>query len=155
MVELKQTQYIDRLSKKWFVDGVPPTTQCNQVPASKLLPQHVADALVDVSERHPADVKKYQSLVGALLYAATNTRPDIAYSVGMLCRAMSKPTPELMSDALRVLGYLYRSRELGLRYKADALPARGMSDSDWGVKHSTTGYVFSSLRLRYVHSGCA
>ena len=55
---------------------------------------------------------------------------------------MAKPTPELHHAALRVLAYLYRTRELGLRYKADNLPARGMSDSDWGVKHSTSGFVF-------------
>eukprot|EP00965_Chrysotila_dentata_P040191 1334550-Pleurochrysis_carterae.AAC.1 len=44
----------------------------------------------------------YQSLVGALLYCSTQTRPDVAYAVGMLCRAMSCPTPELMSAARRV-----------------------------------------------------
>ena len=76
------------------------------------------------------------------MYAAINTRPDVAYSVGMLCRAMAKPTPELQAAALRVLGYLYRTRELGLRYQADSAPLAGMSDSDWAVKHSTSGFVF-------------
>ena len=76
------------------------------------------------------------------LRSRANTRPDVAYSVGMLCRAMAKPTPELHDDALRVLGYLYRTRELGLRYQADRKPVSGMSDSDWGVKHSTSGFVF-------------
>ena len=60
----------------------------------------------------------------------------------MLCRAMVKPTPELQSAALRVLGYLYRTKHLGLRYRADSQPARGYSDSDWAVKHSTSGFVF-------------
>ena len=55
---------------------------------------------------------------------------------------MAKPTPELHAAALRVLGYLYRTRELGLRYQADTLPMHGMSDSDWAVKHSTSGFVF-------------
>lgn len=87
-------------------------------------------------------MRDYQSLVGALLYAATNTRPDIAFAVGHLCRAMGKPTPELHSAALRVLEYLYRTREVGLTYEASAALLAGQSDSDWDVKHSTTGYVF-------------
>ena len=53
----------------------------------------------------PKLLKQYQSLVGALLYCSTQTRPDVAFSVAMLCRAMSRPTPELYSDAQRVLRY--------------------------------------------------
>ena len=97
-------------------------------------------------EPDPADVRKYQSIVGALLYAATNTRPDIAYAVGMLCRAMSKPTPELHEAALRVLCYLDRHRDIGLRYELDDDFVSGMSDSDWAVRHSTSGHVFTMCR---------
>lgn len=94
--------------------------------------------------RDPTLVRDYQSLVGGLLYAASNTRPDVAYAVGMLCRAMSKPTPELFEAALRVLAYLHRHKQIGLRYEASqSWPLTGMSDSDWAVRHSTSGYVFS------------
>lgn len=51
--------------------------------------------------------KDYQSLVGALPYASINTRPDIAYAVSMLCRAMAKPTEELYGSALRVIYCLH------------------------------------------------
>ena len=63
-------------------------------------------------EVDPALLRRYQALVGALLYCATNTRPDVAYAVAMLCRAMSCPTEELYESALRVLYYLHRHREL-------------------------------------------
>ena len=141
-VTLKQRGYIERLCQTWFPDGVHSTVQSNQTPADLMLPQLVADALVLEDEFEAADVKRFQSIVGALLYAATNTRPDVAYAVGMLCRVMSRPTPELHQAALRVLGYLYRTRHLGLRYQADKLPVKGFSDSDWAVKHSTSGFVF-------------
>jgi hypothetical protein len=39
-----------------------------------------------------ADGTPYATCVGALLYAATMTRPDIAYAVGTLCRYMAAPT---------------------------------------------------------------
>ena len=55
---------------------------------------------------------------------------------------MAKPTPELLLAAQRVLLYLYRHRDIGLRYAADGKPLRGQSDSDWDVKHSISGYVF-------------
>ena len=61
----------------------------------------------------------------------------------MLCRAMGKPTPELYQAALRVLAYLYRTRHLGLRYEGrPGSKLAGFSDSDWGVKHSTSGHTF-------------
>ena len=56
---------------------------------------------------------------------------------------MSKPTSELFQDGLRVLSYLHRTRLLGLRYEKNDKPLRGQSDSDWGVKHSTSGWQFS------------
>eukprot|EP00966_Prymnesium_polylepis_P170994 3952530-Prymnesium_polylepis.1 len=59
---------------------------------------------------------------------------------------MSRPTPELMDAALRVLGYLYRTRELELNYVAETKPVSGMTDSDWATKHSTTGWVFRYCR---------
>ena len=55
---------------------------------------------------------------------------------------MSKPTDDLYADALRVLHYLERIKELGLTYEGDDLALHGMTDSDWAVKHSTLGVVF-------------
>ena len=142
-VLLKQSSYIEKLTSEWMPNGVPANIQSNSTPHTSELPSLVNDALVCTDPIDPILLRKYQSLVGSLLYAATNTRPDIAYPVGMLCRAMGKPTEELMSAALRVLGYLFRHRHLGLRYSNGSSRLSGMSDADWAVKHSTSGYVFS------------
>ena len=142
VVEMKQTAYITKLVNTYLPDGVPESFQSNKRPCNSDLAQLVADALSSDEERSASEIRNYQSLVGALLYCATNTRPDVAYSVGMLCRAMAKPTPELMAAAQRVLMYLYRTRDLGLRYECDKANLFGMTDSDWAVKHSTSGYVF-------------
>ena len=116
--------------------------QRNTVPSLPELPQQILEAVDSQTEVDPVLLKRYQSLVGALLYCATNTRPDIAFSVGMLCRAMSRPTPVLMTAAERVLAYLVRNREIGLRYAASEHPLHGMTDSDWATRHSTSGWVF-------------
>ena len=54
-------------------------------------------------EIDPVFLRRYQSLTGVLLYASGNTRPDVGFAVGMLGRAMSKPTQEIFQDGLRVL----------------------------------------------------
>jgi hypothetical protein len=149
LVSLRQTGYIDKLCARFCPDGCPASHQATKTPCDIDLVQHVADALASrVAGREPPEdeVRRYQSLVGALLYAAVNTRPDVAYAVGMLCRAMCCPTPELYEDALRVLHYLHRHRDIGLTYEADQSPLAGHSDSDWAVKHSTSGWLFTYSR---------
>ena len=141
VVELRQTKYIEKLAAEFFPDGVPPTAQANKTPCDRELPTLVSLALLG-GDPDPGLLRKYQSICGALLYASGNTRPDIALSTGLLCRAMGRPTPELFDAALRVLGYLYRNRHLGLRYEASKGSLEGFSDSDWAVKHSTSGFTF-------------
>ena len=141
-VTLAQTNYIRKMVSTYLNDaqlgphdGVLPHTQELERNVTDALSQD--DAIVDSELR-----RKYQSLVGALLYCTTNTRPDIAFAVGMLCRAMSKPTHVLYSDAVLVLQYLQRTEEIGLRFAASESPVHGYSDSDWATKHSTSGWVF-------------
>ena len=144
-IVMRQTAYIDKLVETYSSDGVPACRQRNSTPCDEELPTLVLDALMLREGGHSPDaevLREFQSLVGALLYCATNTRPDITYAVSILCRAMSCPTPELLDAARRVLHYLHRHRDLGLRYDADDAPVYGMSDSDWAVKHSTSGFVF-------------
>ena len=106
VIELRQPKYIEKLAAEFFPDGVLDTAaQQHKVPCDRDLPALVNLALLADVTPDAALLRRYQSLCGALLYASTNTRPDIAFSTGMLCRAMGKPTPELYQAALRVLAY--------------------------------------------------
>ena len=98
-----------------------------QSPCDETLPTLVADALAQAEPPPPQLLKKYQSIVGALMYCSTQTRPDVAFAVGMLARAMGKPTPQLYAAALRVLYYLDHHKHVGLRFQHDAAPMSGMS----------------------------
>ena len=118
-VELRQTSYIEKLATEWLPDGIPSHIHINSAPHTENLPDLVLQALSCVEPVNPELLRKYQSLVGSLLYAATNTRPDIAYVVGMLCRAMGKPTPDLLQAGLRVVAYLAHHKYVGLRYEYD------------------------------------
>jgi hypothetical protein len=79
---------------------------------------------------NPKLKERFQSIVGALNYCVSNTRQDVAYSVGQLCRVLARPTPELLSCAERVHCYLYRTRQIGLCYVADQKPLAGISKTN-------------------------
>ena len=143
VIRLSQPAYITKMAAGYFsADSPNPELHLSRGPCGKDIQELVALALKDENQPSVEEVRAFQSIVGALLHAATNTRPDVSYAVGMLCRAMSRPTPTLMSAALRVLGYLDRTKDIGLRYEASDHELYGMSDSDWAVKHSTSGWVF-------------
>ena len=141
-VILKQTSYIEKLMDSFSPDGVPSRMQTTHAPCDVKLPQLVCDALMQTETIDPILLRNYQAIIGSLLYCATQTRPDVAFAVGYLGRALAKPTPELYDAALRVLHYLYLHKEVGLRYHCSNRAMFGMSDSDWAVKHSTSGSVF-------------
>jgi hypothetical protein len=94
-----------------------------------------------------ADGSEFRSVIGALMYLATNTRPDIAQAVGVLARHMAKPTEEHWAAAKGVLRYLVGTKEMGLYFGGESAPKfEAYSDADWagdlGSRRSTTGYVF-------------
>ena len=75
------------------------------------------------------------------MYLATCTRPDIAYAVGMHCRNMSTPTPELMREVDYIFAYLARNRSIGLTYDTSKGTLSGMTDASLEEGRSTSGYL--------------
>jgi len=61
------------------------------------------------------EISRYQRKIGSVLYAAVNTRPDIAFAASRLARFLTNPGPAHQTAADRVLLYLDRTRGLGLQ----------------------------------------
>lgn len=99
------------------------------------------------SERAVMEEEPYQQLIGSLLYAAVNTRPDISFAVAALTRYTSNPGPAHMAAARRVLRYLSTSAGLGLRLGGMKTPLAITiyTDADWAGSpddaKSTSGVV--------------
>jgi hypothetical protein len=87
----------------------------------------------------------YQNIVGALLYLALNTRPDISYAVGVLARFNTYPNYRACKALVRLLIYLRTTPSVGIQFKNDDLNLFAYSDADWAgdldTRRSTTGYV--------------
>ncbi|XP_073437427.1 uncharacterized protein [Dendrobates tinctorius] len=91
--------------------------------------------------------ESYRKAVGALLYIATTTRPDITATVGILCPRVSKPRQKDWNAIKRILQYLKETQRLNLKIFASGdLTLRGYIDADWvgdsSDRKSTSGYMF-------------
>ncbi|CAI7911439.1 unnamed protein product [Closterium sp. NIES-54] len=62
----------------------------------------------------------FHSLVGSLMYAAVNTRPDVAFATGQLAGVVQCPNKEQVAAGMRVAKYLGQTPTVGLQYSAAA-----------------------------------
>jgi hypothetical protein len=108
---------------------------------------------------HIVDQETYAKRVGQLLHLATNTRPDIAFTVGRLAQFTSNPDSACWAVLKHLLRYLKGTRTKGIIYglRSNSItanedeedsPVEGYTDADWAgdtfTIRSTTGYVFMS-----------
>ncbi|CAI7738317.1 unnamed protein product [Closterium sp. NIES-54] len=64
--------------------------------------------------------RRFHSLVGSLMYAAVNTRPDVAFATKQLARVVQCPNEEQVAAGMRVAKYLGQTATVGLQYSAAA-----------------------------------
>ena len=137
-IKMNQKAYIKRLSEKFGVEN------CKDVhtPAdsnSKLIKMRQEEAFVP---KYP-----YRELVGALMYIATCTRPDIAHAVGEVAKFCERYDKSHWTAAKRILKYLKTTQGLSIVFsginKGELI---GFADANWAgdldTRRSTTGYVF-------------
>ena len=100
------------------------------------------------------DTFPYLSMIGAALYLAINTRPDIMFAVCLLARySRNKPYAACIALA-HMYSYIYGTTELGVTYNVGPfqgadfetmLDMFGMSDADFAgdlrTRRSTSGFV--------------
>ena len=87
-------------------------------------------------------VDAYMTLVGAVLWLAASTRPDLAYPVSVLARFVSNPALAHYRALQRMLLYVRDTAEYGLNYRPKLEPFHVYSDANWAEKHSTCGACY-------------
>jgi hypothetical protein len=131
-IVLSQQTYIDSVLKRFGMEDANPAPT----------PLHHKTRLdIDMSTDREVDSAIYQDIVGSLMYAATSTRPDIAYSVAALCRYNAKPYTTHLTAAKRVLRYLKTTADVGIVF-----PGSSTSEPDTDVLFGYTDSDFAGDR---------
>ena len=102
-------------------------------------------------DEQQVDLKLYQSIVGALMYAAISTRHDIAHAVNMISRYLANPCLKHFLAAKRILRYIKGTTNIGLTFDGNNsnVSIIGYADADWAgdndERKSTTGYIITII----------
>jgi hypothetical protein len=123
----------------------------------------------------PQLLQRYQSLIGKLLYPASQLRTDVAFHVNYLARAISNPTEQHYQYALQIVDYLYTYKELAMTFNASPtlsdlsidVFSKASSNQDLGLcaysdasfadaedRKSTSGYLFKFAGGTICHKSC-
>ena len=100
-------------------------------------------------DEQDVDPTQYRRLIGSLRYLC-NTRPDLAFSVGIASRFMERPKVSHLAAVKRILRYVKGTLGCGILFPASDMGKScellGYTDSNWcgdkDDRKSTAGYVF-------------
>ncbi|UYV84681.1 hypothetical protein LAZ67_X003077 [Cordylochernes scorpioides] len=137
-VSMNQTRYIDTILEHFGMKNSNPSS----VP---LDPNQDLDLEFDSSEK--CDQKRYQELLGSLMYLRTKTRPDIAFQLSTLSRYSKDPRQIYMGALKRILRYLKGTKHFSLEYKKGIPELRAYLDDNW-KERSTAEELFNILGPR-------
>jgi len=141
-ITLSQQAYADRIAAEHGLDRTRTVST----------PIRIEDLYLNDKEKskilNKQEHKKYQSIVGELLYAANITRPDLSFAVGRLCQRVSNPEEHHLAAAKRVMRYLGQTSHFSLVFGSNKIDTgnsgiTAFSDSDWAecrdTRRSTSG----------------
>ena len=102
-------------------------------------------------ERAKAQRFEYASLVGAILYVAVMSRPDIAYHASVLAKFLSDPSLDCCNAAQQLLQYLVATRKRRLYYSGKVNVPEGLEKFSDDIKrnHGFVAYSDSSWGNKY------
>ena len=110
-LKFDQHHYVWTMASKFSVEKTSTTPA-----AAGVKPLSKDDAPQTEAETEDKRVTPYQEAVGALMWAATMTRLDVAYAAHQLGKFNDNPEPVHWRAAKRALQYLWRTKDVGITY---------------------------------------
>ena len=93
----------------------------------------------------------YREAVGALLYIALMTRPDISYAVGQVSKFCQNPDESHWKAVTQIFAYLNGTLEFGIWLGGSRSGLVGFTDADFAG--DTTDYRSTSGSIFFFHGG--
>ena len=135
-IDISQRAFVERILDQFGMTEAKPVS--TPMPVKNYLEKAGNE---EIETRFP-----YRQAVGALMYAAVTTRPDIMAAVTNVARFCSKPTNNHTDALKRILRYLRGTTSIGIKLGGmDEPTLEAYADSDWGNdpndRRSTTGFI--------------
>jgi hypothetical protein len=147
LLKLDQSLYVKKILSRFKMISAKPVTTPEQSGVKLLLSMSPSS---DDEKDQMKDVP-YRAAIGALTYAATGTRPDIAHAVNECSKFSSNPGPKHWIAVKRIMRYLVGTVDKGLCYSKrdnqnnETAVLDAYADADWAGdkddRKSTSGYV--------------
>lgn len=138
---LSQHSYIDAIITRFNFDDLKPISTPMD-PHLQLSKSQCPESASDVARMKRVP---YREAIGALMYAAMGTRPDIVFAVSTLAQYSENPGWTHWEAVKRIFRYLLGTRNLSLVYGGDRNGLEGFVDADGASqehRRAITGYVF-------------
>lgn len=143
LLGLSQSMYIDTILKGYNMDN----SKQGYLPVSVGITLSRENCPTTPEERECMSRVPYASVVGAIMYTMTFTRPNVAYALGVTSQYQANPGEEHWKVVKTILKYLRRTKDQFLICGDFELKLKGYSDasfaSDKDDSKSISGYVFT------------
>ena len=125
---LSQKSYIENVLKRYNMH------KCNASPGPIVKGDKFGEYQCPKNQYEKNKMKSvpYASAIGSIMYAQVCTRPDLAFTTGMLGRYQKNPDIEHWKAVKKALRYLQGTKGLMLTYRrSNSLQIVGYADADW------------------------
>ena len=140
-VFISQSHMIEKLSSRFGMSKMIPKT----IPADPSI-RLIASKCPKSEGEKTTSPYPYREAVGALLYLALMTRPDISYAVGQVSKYCQNPNESHWNAVTQIFAYLNGTMDFGIWLGGERTGLIGYTDADFaGDKsdyRSTSGSIF-------------
>ena len=124
-VIINQVDYLKKVLERFQMTNTKPTQ--TPLPSNWDLKENKGKAMV-------AEITRYQSIIGSLLYLMIGTCPDISYAVTHLSQFSTNPSEDHYKAAMHIYRYLASTQNYLLVYnKSMDKGLMAYTDSDWAT----------------------